>query len=168
MSETFVIASPAGALRRRAEREEDIDFRFRLFCQSRPPALSALPLPPAAVDQLMRLQFQAQTTSYRAQFPAAQFDIIELDGRPIGRIIVDRNNARLLIVDQAIVPELRNREIGTALMRSVMDAAAAAILPVRLHVASDNDPSLRLYLRLGFVPLVSSIPMYVELEWSVR
>ena len=67
----------------------------------------------------MRLQFQAQTTSYRAQFPAAQFDIIELDGRPIGRIIVDRNNARLLIVDQAIVPELRNRGIGTALMRSV-------------------------------------------------
>jgi ribosomal protein S18 acetylase RimI-like enzyme len=63
---------------------------------------------------------------------------------------------------------LRNRGIGTALMRSVMDAAAAAILPVRLHVASDNDPSLRLYLRLGFVPLVSSIPMYVELEWSVR
>lgn len=166
MSETFAIASPLGELRRRAEREEDAEFRFRLFCQSRSPALSALPLPPAAMEQLMRLQFQAQTTSYRAQFPGAQFDIIELDGRPIGRIIVDRSDARLLIVDQAIVPDLRNHGIGTAVMHSVMDEARAAALPVRLHVASDNDASLRLYLRLGFVPILSSIPMYSELEWK--
>jgi hypothetical protein len=104
MSETFAIASPLGKLRRRAECEEDAEFRFRLFCQSRP-ALSALPLAAAAMEQLMRLQFQAQMTSYRAPFPGAQFDIIELDGDPIGRIIVDR----------AIVPELRNRGIGTAI-----------------------------------------------------
>ncbi len=166
MSETFPINSSVGVLHRRAEREEDAQFRFRLFCQSRPAAFSALPLPPAAMEQLMRFQFQAQTTSYRAQFPGAQFDIIELDGRPVGRIIVDRSDARLLIVDQAIVLELRNNGLGTAIMRSVMDEAAAAALPVRLHVASDNDPSLRLYLRLGFVPIPSSIPMYVELEWS--
>jgi RimJ/RimL family protein N-acetyltransferase len=166
MSKTFAIASPVGVLQRRAEREDDDDFRFRLFCQSRPPGLSALPLAPAAMEQLMRFQFQAQTSSYRTQFPAAQFDIIELDARPIGRIIVDRSDARLLIVDQAIVPELRRRGIGTAIMRSVMDEAGAAALPVRLHVASDNDPSLRLYLRLGFVPVSSSTPMYVELEWN--
>src|SRR6185437_1753805 len=84
----------------------------------------------------MRLQFQAQTTSYRAQFPEAHFDIIDLDGRPIGRIIVDRSDARLLIVDQAIVTELRNHGIGTAVMHSVMDEARAAALPVRLHVAA--------------------------------
>jgi ribosomal protein S18 acetylase RimI-like enzyme len=100
------------------------------------------------------------------QFPGAQFDIIKLDGGPIGRIIVDRNNARLLIVDQAIVPELRNRGIGTAIMHSVMDQARAAALPVGLHVASDNDTSLRLYLRLGFVLVPGSIPMYTELEWN--
>ena len=31
-----------------------------------------------------------------------------------------------------------------------MDEAAAAGVPVRLEVASSNDPSVRLYQRLGF------------------
>jgi RimJ/RimL family protein N-acetyltransferase len=166
LSETIAIVSPVGVLHRRAEREEDGDFRFGLFCQSRPPELAALPLAPAAMEQLMRLQFVAQTRSYRGQFPAARFDIIELDARPIGRIIVDRSDGRLLIVDQAIVQEMRNRGIGTAIMRSVMDEARVAALPVRLHVASDNEPSLRLYRHLGFVPVGSSISVYVELEWN--
>lgn len=166
MSKTSAIASPVGVLQRRDERGDDDDFRFRLFCQSRPPGLSALPLAPAAMEQLMRLQFRAQTNSYRAEFPAAQFHIIELDARPIGRIIVDRSEARLLIVDQAIVPELRRRGIGTAIMRSVMDEAATSALPVRLQVASDNDPARRLYLRLGFVAVSSATPMYTELEWN--
>ena len=97
-------------------------------------------------------------------YPTARFDIIELDGRPIGRIVVDRSDTRVLIVDQAIVPELRNRGIGTAVMRAAMEDARTAGLPVRLHVASTNDPSLRLYLRLGFRPFEET-PMYLELEW---
>lgn len=165
MSETVAIASPVGVLRRRAEREEDAEFRFRLFCQSRP-ALSALPLAPAATEQLMRFQFKAQTTSYRAQFPGARFDIIELDGRPIGRIVVDRPGDMIHIVDQAVVPAMRNRGIGTAMICALMDEAAQAGLPVRLKVASSNGPSMRLYLRLGFVP-VETAPLYIDMEWCV-
>jgi RimJ/RimL family protein N-acetyltransferase len=164
MPDTIAIPSPVGLLHRRPERDEDIDFRFRLFCQSRPPEFALLALAPAAMEQLMRFQFQAQTVSYRSEFPTARFDIIELGERPIGRIVVDRSDTRLLIVDQVVVPELRNRGIGTAVMRSIMEDATTAALPVRLHVASSNDPSLRLYLRLGFVPL-DATPMYMELEW---
>jgi len=166
MHEVVEISFARGLLRLRPERDEDRDFRYRLFCDSRLPEWEIVQLDPALREQLMQHQFRAQTMSYRAQFPKARFDIIELDGRPIGRIVVDRDDERLLIVDQAIVPELRNRGIGTAVMQSVMDEARAAALPVRLHVASDNDPSLRLYLRLGFVPILSSIPMYSELEWK--
>jgi len=164
MPETIAIPSSAGVLKRRPERAEDADFRFRLFWESRPPEFALLGLAPAAMEQLMRQQFHAQTVSYRNDFPTARFDIIELDGRPIGRIVVDRSDTRVLIVDQAIVPELRNRGIGTAVMRAAMEDARTAGLPVRLHVASTNDPSLRLYLRLGFRPFEET-PMYLELEW---
>jgi ribosomal protein S18 acetylase RimI-like enzyme len=68
------------------------------------------------------------------------------------------------IVDQAIVPTLRGRGIGTAIMRALMDEAQAAGLPVRLEVASENDPSFRLYQRLGFVP-IETYPFYMRLEW---
>jgi hypothetical protein len=32
-------------------------------------------------------------------------------------------------------------------------------------VASSNDPSMRLYLRLGFVP-TETAPLYIELAWT--
>jgi ribosomal protein S18 acetylase RimI-like enzyme len=75
-----------------------------------------------------------------------------------------RGGTMVHVVDHAIVPRLRNRGIGTAIMHALMEEARAAALPVRLKVASSNDPSLRLYLRLGFVP-IEEIPAYIELEW---
>src|SRR4051812_16733139 len=77
-------------LRLRPEQETDLAFRYRLFCESRPAEFALLQLEPAAFEQLMGFQFQAQTVSYRANFPQARFDIIELDQAPIGRIVVDR------------------------------------------------------------------------------
>ena len=114
----------------------------------------------------MAHQFHAQTVSYQAEFPKARFDIIELTGRPIGRIVVNRPGTVLHIVDQAIVPELRGRGIGSAIMRALMDEAAAAHMPVRLKVASESDPAMRLYRRLGFVP-IETVPLYIELEWTL-
>lgn len=160
------ILSPVGALRLRPERPEDHEFRFRLFVDSRLSefALLARQVGPAAYEQIMRMQFQAQTTSYEAQFPRARFDIVELADVPIGRIVVDRPGDMVYIVDQAVVPAMRNRGIGMAMMRALMDEAAQAGLPVRLKVASSNDPSMRLYLRLGFVP-IETVPLYIDMEW---
>ena len=153
-----------GHLSLRPEREQDEAFRFQLFCDSRLPEFALLQLEPAAFEQLMRFQFQAQTVTYRTNYPGERFDIIELDGVPIGRIIVARRGTTLRIVDQAIVPSQRNRGFGTTIMRAVMDRAAQAGQTVRLKVASTNDPSMRLYLRLGFVPIETD-PFYIEMEW---
>jgi ribosomal protein S18 acetylase RimI-like enzyme len=160
------IPSPAGVLRLRPEREDDRDFRYRLFCASRPAELAQV-LPAAVLQQVMAHQFHAQTVSYRTDFPQARFDIIELAGAPIGRIVIDRPGTMVHIVDQAIVPALRSRGIGTAIMHALMDEAAAAGLPVRLTVASENDPSFRLYRRLGFVP-IETIALYVRMEWHAN
>jgi RimJ/RimL family protein N-acetyltransferase len=143
---------------------EDDAFRFQLFCDSRLPEWYAVALDPAVRAQLMRHQFEGQTATYAARFPKARFDIIEMAGEPVGRIVVNRLGNMVHIVDHAIVPSLRNQGMGTAIMRALMDEAARAAQPVRLKVASSNDPSLRLYLRLGFVP-IASIPAYIELEW---
>ncbi len=157
-------APKVGVLHLRPERPEDRDFRFDLFCKSRLPEWDLVPLDPAVRYRLMQMQFEAQTTSYAAQFPHARFDIIELQGQPIGRIVVDRPGDQIHIVDQAIVPELRSRGAGSAIMRALMDEAAAADLPVRLTVADSNDPSRRLYLRLGFRH-IDEAAMYMKMEW---
>ena len=164
MPDIIDIPSASGLLRLRPERAEDAEFRFRLFCDSRLPEWYQVELDAAVREQLMRHQFAAQTATYRQRFPRARHDIIWLAGEPIGRIVVNRPGDQVHIVDHAIVPALRNRGIGTTIMRALMDEAARAALPVRLKVASSNDPSLRLYLRLGFQP-IEEIPAYIELEW---
>jgi GNAT superfamily N-acetyltransferase len=158
------IGSPLGLLRLRPERAEDDGFRFTLFCQSRPAEFALLSIDAAALEQLMRFQFQAQTLSYRTNFPEARFDIIELDNAPIGRIVVDRSGGALQIIDQALAPRLRNRGLGTAIMTSLLNEAAGKALPVRLMVASHNDAAMRLYLRLGFVPIETELHA-IEMEW---
>lgn len=164
MNRVIEVASPLGRLRLRPERDGDEDFRFELFCNSRPPEWQMAGFDPNLLRHLMRQQFQAQTVGYRAQFPSARFDIIELDGAPIGRIVVNRPGGFVHIIDQAIVPDLRGRGVGASIMKSLMDEAAQSGIPVRLKVASDNDPSMRLYLRLGFA-VIDRTEMYLEMEW---
>ena len=165
MSSISEIPFPLRTLRLRPERDDNAEFRLTLFRDSRLPEFALLQqLGAEAFEQIVRLQFQAQTTSYRASFPHARFDIIELDGAPVGRIVVNRPGTVIHIVDQAVVPALRNRGIGTAVMRALLDEAARDDLPVRLKVASSNDPSMRLYVRLGFKP-IEQAPFYLEMEW---
>jgi ribosomal protein S18 acetylase RimI-like enzyme len=159
----IVIASPAGAVRLRPERADDRDFRFALFCASRPPEWASLPFPAELLGQLMRQQFEAQTRGYAGQFPNGRFDIVELGGAAIGRIVTDRPGDRLHLVDIALMPQWRNRGIGTAILEALIAEAIAARVPVRLQVATSNDPSLRLYRRLGFEPLAQT-PMHIEME----
>ena len=154
-------------LRFRHESDDDRAFRYRLFRDSRSDEWERLPLDATLRAQLMRLQFEAQTISYRAQFPDARFDIVELADEPIGRIVVDRPGTMLRLVDLALVPQYRNRGIGTAILAALIDEAQAAQLPVRLRVAAGNEAALRLYLRLGFVAIAAT-EMDVELaRWPI-
>src|SRR3977135_82935 len=101
------IASPVGTLALRPERADDDDFRYRLFCDSRLPEWYVVSLPPDVREQLMRHPFPAQTMTYRQRFPRARFDVIELSGERIGRIVVNRPGTMVHIVEHAIVPHLR-------------------------------------------------------------
>ncbi len=144
------IASPLGLLRLRPEQVRDEAFRFSLYCESRP---DLAVLPPPVRDGILRMQFNAQTSGYRTQYPGARYDIVELDGEPVGRVVRDYTDGSLHLVDIALLAARRRGGAGTALMRAMMDEAAAAGMAMRLMVAGDNPDAARLYLRLGFVSL---------------
>jgi ribosomal protein S18 acetylase RimI-like enzyme len=78
--------------------------------------------------------------------------------------VVDRTGDALRIVDQAIMPRLRGRGFGTAIMQALMDEAGRGGLAVRLNVVVSNDAAIRLYLGLGFVPIATA-PLHIEMEW---
>src|SRR5947209_6874273 len=126
MDNAIEIRCTQGVLRLRPEHEEDRDFRYRLFCDSRLPEWYAVALAPAVRAVLMEHQFRAQDKTYRARFPRARFDIIELGAERIGRIVVNRPGPHLHLVDHNIVPAMRNKGIGTAIMHALMEEARGA------------------------------------------
>ena len=109
------------------------------------------------------MQFRAQTSSYRANLKA-WYDIIVVDGLDAGRFLVERSGSMISVADIGLLPEYRGRGIGGGLIRDVLDRAAEAGLPVRLHVEQFN-PASRLYRRLGFSPTGDN-GIYTEMEWK--
>lgn len=158
-----LVASPLGALSIRPQRDADAPELFALFCQSRP-ELDLLPLDAAGRLEIKAMQFRAQAAGYAAQFPAARFDVVELAGSVIGRLVVERTGAALQLIDIALTPQARGQGVGAALLRALMAQARAAGLPMRLSVSTDNPDAQRLYLRLGFAPTGRS-PTHVSMEW---
>ncbi|KQY28975.1 GCN5 family acetyltransferase [Caulobacter sp. Root487D2Y] len=156
------VASPSFALR--PEVEADAPFRLALFRASRGPGWDQIPLPAEMLTKIMEQQFHAQTQGYRAAYPQARLEIVTVDAAPVGRLATDRGTDVLRLVDIAVVPERRGQGIGGAILRALMDEAAAAGTPVMLQVASDNLAAQRLYHRLGFV-MTAANDTHLTLRW---
>jgi ribosomal protein S18 acetylase RimI-like enzyme len=146
----------------RAAAPGDEAFLFALFRSVREPEFASLGLDPAQLDMLLRMQFTGQQRTYAAQYPEGNA-IVELDGRPIGRIWLHCTPERHRLVDISLLPEFRNRGIGAALLRDAVASARAAGARLGCSVAVSNPGSLRFHTRLGF-RIVSQDEVYYELE----
>jgi len=133
----------------RAATADDAALMLALFAAGRQAELDLLPLNPEQKAQLLRMQFQAQTQAYRAQYPQADYQLLEREGRAIGRLLLAEQAAALWLVDIALLPQYQRLGLGTALVSALLVEAESKSLPVHLHVARAN-PALRLYQRLGF------------------
>ena len=109
------------------------------------------------------MQYEAQNQFYKVQYPAAQYDIILLDGVPVGRLIVERLEDQITGVDIALLEEHCNVGYGGLLIRNLLDEARRAGKPFRIQVVKWNIAT-RLYLRLGFVKTGESATHF-QMEW---
>jgi ribosomal protein S18 acetylase RimI-like enzyme len=141
----------------------DVEFSFAVFASTREEEASHLPLDEAGKQQFLRSQFELQHTDYQANYPRADYQIVERDGIPIGRLYVDRQLDQILIVDIAVLPEYRGAGIGTVLMSEILNESRQTGKPVRLHVELFN-PAMRWYERLGFRE-IENVSVYALMEW---
>ncbi|HKE12142.1 MAG TPA: GNAT family N-acetyltransferase [Myxococcota bacterium] len=151
------------ALKLRPGRIDDALFLRRLYASTREDELSALAWAPTQIETFLQLQLEAQERHYHAHYPHAQFDVIEREGTPVGRLVVDRSGSAIHVVDIALLPAQRGAGLGGALLRELQEEAAAQGRAVMLRVARTN-PALRLYGRLGF-RVVQEDEIYMGLEW---
>lgn len=141
--------------------DSDRDFLRGLFASTREQELAFLPPDAAIREFFISSQFDAQRAAYRHAFPRADNRIIEIETVAAGRLYVDRSPDALHVVDISLLPEYRNRGIGSALLQALAAEAAEAGATLSLNVAMAN-PAQRLYRRLGF-RTVSSDGVYAFL-----
>jgi ribosomal protein S18 acetylase RimI-like enzyme len=110
------------------------------------------------------MQFDAQDREYRRHNPEGSFDVVEVDGRPAGRLYVDRRPGDIRIVDISLLPEFRGAGVGGWLIGRLMEEAAASRRKVSIHVEIHNRAA-RLYARLGFA-VAADLGVYRRMEWS--
>jgi ribosomal protein S18 acetylase RimI-like enzyme len=147
----------------RPEQPGDEGFLFEVYAGTREEELALTNWNEPMRRAFLNQQFNAMRQGYRGMFPAGEFSIIELDGKPAGRMVVNRGATEIRVVDLALLPAQRNRGIGTVLMRQVCADAANAGKPVRLCVLKNNR-ALGWYERLGFSK-IGEPGVYDELEW---
>ncbi len=161
-------ASPAdGALTFRPERDDEADrtFLYALFAATKAAEMAAMPVDAAAKDFLLRAQYRSMTATYRQDYPGARWEVVELGGEPVGRLITDVGDRCVTYVDIALLPQAQGRGLATRLMLRALEEPRRLGLPARVNVLAQNAASLRLCERLGFVRLEDA-PPFVRLEWS--
>lgn len=140
---------------------EDQDFLFELYVSTRIEELAGLGWDDNQKRAFFKMQFLVRERSH----PRANDRIIVLDGRAIGRMMVDRSEPAILLRDIALLPEYRKAGIGSRLVQDLIKEAAAGGRSVRLHVVA-TSPAVRFYERLGFSRTgADDNGAYLEMTW---
>ena len=152
------------AISLRAAHDEDRAFLERVYAESRADELAATNWTATEKEIFCQDQFAAQDRHYRLHYPHCAYQIVMRDGRPIGRLYVDRRPTEIRIVDLALLTAERGQGCGGHLLAEILAEGRRLELPVSIHVERTN-PARRLYDRLGFC-LVEEGEVYDLLECS--
>jgi ribosomal protein S18 acetylase RimI-like enzyme len=143
---------------------EDEKFLYLVYASTRADEMALVPWSAEQKEAFVRMQFDAQASYYTENYPEAEFQVIFLDDEPVGRLYVYRKPDEIHVIDIALLPEFRQRGIGSTLLQEILDEARTNKLPVTIHVERMN-PALHLYERLGF-HFVEEQGIYFLMEWK--
>ena len=112
------------------------------------------------VDRTWGWDAEDQRRRFVEGFDPGTLQVVERDGRAIGRLSVQHRPGEIFLASIEIAPELQNRGIATELIGEMCAEADRKRVPVGLSVLKVN-PARRLYERLGFVCVEETATHYV-------
>lgn len=155
---------PSGIAFRIADPVADAGTLFALFRDARASEFASLEWDDKRLTDLLRAQFQAQSSDYRQRFPGSERRLVEIGGETVALVWVWRSDEQVRLLDIIVAAPTRNAGIGTELMRLLQSEAATASLPLRHMVAVTNAGAIRFYERLGFA-VAADAGSHVLMEW---
>jgi ribosomal protein S18 acetylase RimI-like enzyme len=142
---------------------DDEPFLLKVYASARADEMAACGWSGAQQEAFLKMQFTTQQMAYGAQFPDADQSIILRDELMIGRMLIDRRDEEIYLVDITLLAEHRGDGIGASLIRDLQREASAAGKAVRLRVMKTNR-AVSFYERLGFSK-VNESSTHFQMEW---
>lgn len=139
-------ALPTPSLRPAAP--DDEGFLIALFASTRPD-VGAWACGEEEKAGFLLAQYRMREHSFQTRYPGAVSSVIRAAGKDAGRICVAGTPREIRILDIALLPEWRNRGIGSAVIGGILEEARGGRLPVRLMVERFSR-ARPLYERMGF------------------
>lgn len=158
------VLTERGFVQLRPATDDDREFLVGLYGSVRAEELAMVSWEEGQQEAFVRMQFNAQDAEYHRMNPNGTFDVIELQGRPVGRLYVDRRPTEIRIVDISLLPQARGGGIGGGLLAELMREATESGRRLTIHVEVANRAG-NLYSRLGFVEAARQGP-YRRMEWT--
>src|SRR4030095_6194688 len=115
-----------GSISLRPTTPGDEPFLLNLYATTRTSELAVLALDERQKQAFVRMQFGAQAQQYRMTYPNANNSIILMKEEAVGRLIVDRSEHELTLVDISLLPEHRGQGIGTRIINELLREASLA------------------------------------------
>lgn len=143
----------------------DQEFLLSVYTSTRAEELAQVQWEPGQQEAFVKWQFEMQRREYGARFPDAEYDVIEIDGQPAGRMWIGRDSEQIRLMDIALLPEFQNRGAGTLLVNCLIDEARSSGKRLRHMVFVLNNNADRFYERLGFV-VIEDLGGYKHMEWK--
>lgn len=105
-----------------------------------------------------------QKASFVRECASSMTSVVSVNGRTVGYLQVRHDPHRVYLQNIALLPEFRNKGIGTTLLNGVKAAATARKLPLELAVFRTNGSAQRFYEGHGFLRTGDS-KTHIEMSW---
>ncbi len=143
------IQLPAG-MSMRAARQSDKGFIESLFNSTRDD-LRLIDAETDFIEELIDMQYHAQTVGYGEMYPNAMYYIVEMRQERVGRVIVDFGTDYVDIVDISFIRPARGKGYVSGVIQALQMAAMKVHAPLYATIGLTNPALYNTYISLGFM-----------------
>jgi ribosomal protein S18 acetylase RimI-like enzyme len=123
--------------------DEDLNLLFKISSTAMRPVVETLN-PGKVFNETEEFE------KFKAKFDPSKLDVIQYEGKDVGRLRIVRSPESIYIGGIQILPEYQGKGIGTALLADLIKEAEGSGLPILLEVHDVNEKAIAFYKGLGF------------------
>lgn len=141
------------------------EFLFELYKSTRIDEMNLTGWNNEQIYLFLNHQFKMQNHDYYSNYKDALFFIITFNKINCGRLYIDYREQEIRIIDISLLPEFRNRKIGSKIINLLIDDSKNLKKHLTLHV-EQNNRAKDFYSRLGFKEIsVNGIHIFMQYDF---